>query len=77
MFGFVSDIAKAAIGIVFAPVSIAADILTLGGSMTDRDEPYTVTSVRNVMRNLENAVDPDELSDDQIRQIARELNRRR
>ena len=76
MFGILKSITQAALGIIFSPVSIAADILTCGGIALDADEPYTVTSVRNILQNLENAVDPDELSDDQIREIICELKRR-
>lgn len=74
MFG---SIFKAVTGMVFSPVSVAADVITLGGALTDRDEPYTVSSMRNVLRNIEIAVDPDELTDEQIREIIREVERRR
>lgn len=77
MFGILKSVTKAALGVVFSPVSVAADVLTCGGLLTDRDEPYTVSSMRAVLSNLENAVDPDELTDDQIRQIIREVERQR
>lgn len=76
MFGILKDVTKAALGIVFSPVSIAADICTMGGALTDRDEPYTVESMRSVMRNLQNAVDPDELTDEQVKEVIREVERR-
>ena len=77
VFNLLGGIAKATLGIVFSPVSIAADIMTLGGTLTDRDEPYTVDSMRAVMRNLELAFDPDELTDNQVRRVIQEIERRR
>ena len=56
MFGFIGDLAKATVGaVVETPLAIAADVLTLGGAITDKDEPYTATALKNVMRNVENA----------------------
>jgi hypothetical protein len=61
MFGMLGDLAKAAVGVVVeTPIAIAADVLTLGGSLTDKDEPYTATAVKNVMQNVENATEPDQ-----------------
>lgn len=77
MFGILNNLTKAALGVVFSPVSLAADILTLGGSLEDRDEPYTVSSVRGIMRNLELAVDPDKLSDAEVMELIVELNRKK
>lgn len=77
MFSIFKSVTKAALGIVFSPVSIAADIVTMGGVLADRDEPYTVSAVRNIMANMNSAVDPNELTDDQLKAIARELNKHR
>ena len=56
MFGILEDLAKAAIGVtVEVPISIIADVLTLGGSITDKEEPYTATSLKGVMKNIEHA----------------------
>ena len=30
-----------------------------GGSLTDKDEPYTATALKGVMKNVENATYPD------------------
>ncbi len=58
MFG---NLLKAVVGtVVETPISVAADILTLGGSITDKDEPYTATTLKNVMQNIENATKADE-----------------
>lgn len=50
---------KAAVNVVTAPVAVAADVVTLGGSLTDRNETYTGEQLRNLMQNLTDAGDPD------------------
>ena len=56
MFGMLGDLAKAAVGIVIeTPVAVVADVVTLGGSLTDKDQPYTATALEKVMENVENA----------------------
>lgn len=59
MFGLIEGLAKAAVGVVALPVQVAADVVTLGGSLTDKDRPYTVDGVSNVLKNIENAVKPE------------------
>jgi hypothetical protein len=60
MFGMLGDLAKAVVGVVVeTPIAIAADALTLGGSLTDKDEPYTATALKGVMKNVENATYPN------------------
>ena len=46
-------------GVVTVPVALVADVVTLGGALTDRDAPYTAKAVSDVVKNLENAVKPD------------------
>jgi hypothetical protein len=59
MFGFIEGLAKAAVGVVTLPVQVVADVVTLGGALTDKDEPYTAKGVSDVMQNLQDAVTPD------------------
>lgn len=59
MFGMLGDLAKAAVGVVVTPVAMAADIVTLGGELTDRKESYTESTLKDVVKNLENATKPD------------------
>lgn len=60
MFGMLGDLTKAVVGVVVeTPLALAADVLTLGGSTTDKDEPYTATALKGVMQNVENATKPD------------------
>lgn len=41
MFGLLELLTKAAVSVVKLPVTIAADAVTLGGSLTDKDRPFT------------------------------------
>jgi len=60
MFGILVDLTKAVVGVVIeTPIAIAADVITLGGSLADKDEPYTSTALKSVMDNVENATKPD------------------
>lgn len=60
MFGVLKDLTKAVVGVVIdTPVSIVADIVTMGGAMTDKAEPYTATALKKVVDNINSAVDPD------------------
>ena len=59
MFRFIEGLAKAAVGVVTLPVQVVADVVTLGGTLTDKDEPYTAKGVSDVMQNLQDAVTPD------------------
>lgn len=53
MFG---SLLKAGIGLVVeTPISLVADLATLGGSITDKDQPYTATALEKVMKNVEDA----------------------
>lgn len=51
----ISNLLKATVGIVKLPVDIAADVVTMGGALTDKKEPYTVKNVKQVMKNLDDA----------------------
>lgn len=61
MFGLLSDLTKAVVGVVVeTPIAVATDVVTIGGALTDKDEPYTVTALKRVAQNVENAVTPDD-----------------
>lgn len=58
MFGMLTSLTKAVVGVVVeTPIAIVSDVVTLGGSMTDKDEPYTATAISKVVENLGNATD--------------------
>ena len=60
MFGVLESLTKAVVGVVVeTPMALVADVVTLGGSLTDKDEPYTSTTVGNVVQNLKNATKPE------------------
>lgn len=61
MIKMLSGLTKAAIGVVVeTPIAIAADFVTLGGSITERDEPYTATAVKKVVKNVQESTEGDE-----------------
>lgn len=56
MFGMLGDLAKAAVGVVIeTPIAVVADVVTMGGALTDKERPYTATALEKVMENVENA----------------------
>lgn len=60
MLGAIASLAKAAVGaVVETPIAIAADVITLGGSLTDKREPYTATAVKKVVENVQDATKPN------------------
>lgn len=58
MFSILEDITKAAVATVKLPVSLVVDVVTLGGALTDKDEPYTAENVSDIIKNLDNATKP-------------------
>ena len=55
MFG---SLLKAVVGVVIeTPLAIATDIITMGGAITEKDEPYTVTALKKVVKNVEDVTD--------------------
>lgn len=59
MFGLIEGLAKAAMGVVTIPVAVVADAVTLGGSLNDKQSPYTADAVADVVKNLQNATNPE------------------
>lgn len=53
------NLAKIAVDVATLPVAAAADIVTLGGELTDRHESYSVTRVKSIAENSEKLVHPD------------------
>ena len=60
MFGMIESIAKAAVAVVTVPVAVVADVVTLGGALTDKDQPYTADAVGDLVDNLKDATKPAE-----------------
>lgn len=59
MFGMLESLAKAAVAVVTVPVAIVADVVTMGGALTDKDQPYTADAVGDLVDNLKDATRPD------------------
>ena len=60
MFGILGDLTKAVVGVIIeTPIAVAADIITLGGTLSDKNqcggETYTATALKKVMKNVEDA----------------------
>lgn len=55
--GFFSQLTKAVFETALLPLEVAKDVVTLGGAMTDQEEPYTFLRLKNINKDLENAVD--------------------
>ena len=60
MFGILESLTKAAVGVVATPVALVADVITMGGALTDKDKPYTAEALEDVYDNLKNATKPKE-----------------
>lgn len=58
MFGILEDLFKAATAVVTIPIAVVADVVTLGGSLSDRDEAYTTEAVGDMVDNLKAATRP-------------------
>ena len=43
-----SKLFSAAVDVVTLPVSVSVDVVTLGGALVDRPEPYTVSKVKRL-----------------------------
>lgn len=56
MFGTIFSLGKAVVGVVIeTPVAIAADVVTLGGSLTDKAQPYMATALEKVVKNVQDS----------------------
>lgn len=58
MFGPLEDLTKAVVGVVRTPVAVVADVITMGGALTDKDRPYTAEALADILKNLEKAAKP-------------------
>lgn len=51
-----TSLLKAAVGVVVeTPLAVVADAVTLGGVLTDKSQPYTVTALEKVVENVQDA----------------------
>ena len=59
MFGILESVVKAAVSVVEIPVAVVADVVTLGGTLTEKDQPYTSTAVEHLVKNVQDAATPN------------------
>ena len=53
------NLMKAAVGLVVeTPLAVLEDCVTLGGAITDKREPATMTALKKVAQNVADATDP-------------------
>lgn len=57
MFG---NLFKVVVGVATLPVAVVADAVTLGGTLTDKNESYTGRVLESVEENVEKVLDPNE-----------------
>ena len=50
MFG---KLLEAVVKTAVLPVSVVADVVTVGGAITDKDEPYTVTAIKDIAEDID------------------------
>lgn len=58
MFDILESVTKVAVNVVTLPVSVAADVVTLGGALTDKEKPYTAETIEDIVKNLKDAGSP-------------------
>jgi hypothetical protein len=52
------SLAKAAAAVVTVPVAVVADVVTLGGTLSDKGESYTADALSDMVDNLKDATNP-------------------
>ena len=60
MFGILKSTVKAASAVIDVPVSIAADVVTMGGVLNDKDETHTSDALGRFVKNVSDIADPKE-----------------
>lgn len=59
--GFLKSLAKTLVDTALVPVDVVKDVATMGGAITDQDEPHTLKRLKKVAGDLEEL--PDSLED--------------
>jgi hypothetical protein len=59
MFKMLESLTKAATAVVTVPVAVVADVVTMGGALTDKEKPYTAEAVSDMVQNLKDASRPE------------------
>ncbi len=56
MFG---SLLKVALSPVDLALSVAADVVTMGGALSDQDKPYTAQAAERLVDNVEDVFEPE------------------
>lgn len=59
--GFLTQLTKAALNVVVTPAAVIADVVTMGGALTDKEEPYTASQVKKAFKDVQDI--PDSVDD--------------
>lgn len=57
MLGLLTSAVRATANVVTLPVSVAADVVTLGGELNDRDKSYTETKLNRIGKDASKIVE--------------------
>lgn len=56
MFDMFNSLVKATVGVVVeTPLAVVADVVTMGGALTDKELPYTADALEKVYENLKDS----------------------
>ena len=56
MFDRFNNLVKAIVGVVIeTPLAVVADVITMGGALTDKEVPYTADALEKVYENLKDS----------------------
>lgn len=55
--GLFGSLLKTAIDVATLPIDVAKDVVTFGGTFTDKEEPYTVRKSKEILKDGEEVLD--------------------
>ncbi len=55
--GFFSSFAKTVLDVAVLPVEVVKDVATLGGSLTNQQEPYTLRRLKQANTDMNKTID--------------------
>jgi hypothetical protein len=57
MLRLLGKLVETTVDVVTLPVAVAADVVTMGGALNDRERPYTVDKAGRIIKNTVDAVE--------------------
>lgn len=55
--GFFGSLTKLALDVIETPIAVVKDVATLGGTLTDKKEPYTLKKLKDIGDDYEHMKD--------------------